>query len=817
MAKTRHTSITHRATQGSTLTKTLIVILGAGHTLFGIIMVIATMAIALDGDDTAFVLLPFTLSMLVAGVVLILLAFKADRLERQLDLAEQAAHAKPAATQPATPQPAPASSGASPDADRTTTFPDRTKAAETREKDPTTDVAHLVMRSVDLFATLRDLVRHESAEGTDKYHLARMLEAAGVNDWPDAPACEGGRLARNNHFWIRMDIDGLDDERYDTLVSAEAALCVNQDLPGVRTLDIDDHATLQATLGLLRTMHEQIIDEEGLTNEGLQLCYHHTDADATPGEWVLRSRLSAAAECVRTPFRVVYDLRADMGKGLVVLGLEIPRPRCMAIFTSERSVQEGLARAYALRLSTLLASNAFAVTRQVNRVVVNCHAHGSYDTLLSLDMTRDILEALRSVVGKSDVEQAFPYDASIRASFEGSHWFDPVEPFVDLDSPQASPAQALVFPELDQRVASADVMRTCHAARICDLGINENSGRVAAWINLRDRLGATTEQAVSALVATRNDTRDITVAEACTRTIQALVEGSIDLDARDALAALFIDGSALDRAVARANDLLDEEGHEDPEAALSVLEQALAPIDSMGAYLDDATTVYRYFGSVSERINHNAIVDEGGREIRLVPDAYFNAHCNASIALGMLERYDEALAHADTCLRLAPLSIFATMRKVRVLEAQSRVYEAADLIIQALRHATTPRDAAICHYRLAYMEWKLGREDLAAACYTRSLTWQTEVVPQSREELDDLLGSTPGLEKPTEEQADALLAREGIPLGCVGSDRDRTLAAAVACMDDDAMLSARPLMAVLFGISSDDVVMGVYRSLNVPV
>ena len=166
-------------------------------------------------------------------------------------------------------------------------------------------------------------------------------------------------------------------------------------------------------------------------------------------------------------------------------------------------------------------------------------------------------------------------------------------------------------------------------------------------------------------------------------------------------------------------------------------------------------------------------------------------------------------------MRLAPTSTYATMRKVRILEEQSRIYEAADLIVAALHHAVTPRDAAICHYRLAYMEWKLGREDLAAACYQRSLTWDTEMSAQAREELDDLLANTPDLKRPTEEQADALLAREGIPLGCVRTDGENTLAAAVACMDGGALISARPLMAVLFGMNGDDVVMGVYRSLNV--
>jgi hypothetical protein len=98
------------------------------------------------------------------------------------------------------------------------------------------------------------------------------------------------------------------------------------------------------------------------------------------------------------------------------------------------------------------------------------------------------------------------------------------------------------------------------------------------------------------------------------------------------------------------------------------------------------------------------------------------------------------------------------------------------------------------------------------------MTWHNSpVASQAREELDDLVKSIPSLERPTEEQADALLAREGIPLGCVRSDGERLLGAAVACIEDGALYSATPIMASIFEMNGDDVVMGVYRSLNVEV
>ena len=809
MTQHGNTSLSGRSTRGGAVATVLLIILATVLILFGTILLIAMVGITIEGDPSILILLPFLIATLAGGIVIIVSLVHAHSKDDKAS-GTASGRSKPAnadetsgervvsaipVTQSMRDQPAQPQGGSD-------------------ASSPTEDVAHLVFRSEDLFATLRDLVRHASS---DKRHLASMLDAAGVMSWPEAPACEGGRLSRNTHFWIRLSTDGLDDAQYDTLVTAEAALSVNQDLPELRTVPVESPEAIDASLRLLRQMPDQKIDRSSLTDEGLMRAYGTEDQDSQSGEWIVRSQVCNAAECVRTPFRVVYDLRANVRDGLAVLSLEIPRPRCMAIFTPEPARQVALARAYALRLSVLLARHAFDATKQIETVVVNCHEHESEETLLSLHLTRSLADTLYAVCRDAKVEQGFPTDTSIRATFSGG-WFAPVEPFVALDDPQATMEEARRFPELDQRVAPDAVRRACHAERICDLGINENAGRIEAWSDVRPRLGDSTEHAVSELVALRNASTDITVAEACTRTIQALVEGKAELDDLSSLASLFVDGSALDSAVARASQLIDDsDGHEDPQAAVKLLEQALAPIEDMGGYLDDETCVYRYFGSVSERIHHNATVNEGGREIRLVPDAYFNAHSNASIAYGMLGDNERALAHADVCLRLAPTSTYATMRKVRVLESESRVYEAAELIVEALRHAVTPRDAAICHYRLAYMEWKLGREDLAVACYQRALTWDTEMAQQAREELNDLLESNPQLERLSDEQADALLAREGIPLGCVRSDGEHTLGAAVACMDAGAFLSARPLMAVLFGMNGDDVVMGVYRSLNVSV
>lgn len=791
--------------------RVLLIILGTVLILFGSILSLASLAIALEGDPSILIMAPFSLSTLIGGVFIILSQGRAG--EERLISGPETAATLPAAT---IPQQAPATHTAIPAPATPPALPPDS-SAPTKADSSAEDVAHLVHRSDDLFATLRDLVRRDGHPEPDlrKHHLADMLRAAGIMQLTDAPTCEGGRLSRTGHFWIRANTDHLDDAHYDMLIATEAALSTNQDLADIREMNVADESAQLACAQLMVDMCDQRVERCDLTKEGLRVCYHDENAAGTPEEWVLRSSLSNACECLRTPFRVVCDFRSNLDDGLVVTSVEIARPRCFAIFTPDNDRRHGLARAYAFRLAYLIAAHALGASSRATHCIVNCHERGGEDVLLSMDVDRKMLPSLRKVAKSTAIEGGFPSDARIRAAFAGA-WFAPVEPFVDLHDVSALPDGARTYPELDTREAPEAIVRTCGAKRICDLGINENAVRIDACDEIMPLLGDSTEKAVSQLVAARDAADDITVAEACTRTMQALVDGTGDLEDREALSALFINGSALDTAVRRAIDYLDDtKGPENPEAAIKVLEAALAPIDDMGVYLDDDSCVYRYFGSFSERISHNTTIDEGGREIRLVPDAYFNAHSNLSIALGMVGRNEEALAHADTCLRLAPTSTYAAMRKVRVLESESRVYEAVELIIEALRHANTPRAAAICHYRLAYMEWKLGREDLAVACYQRSMSWDTDIVGQSKEELEDLLNASPELERLSDEQADALLAREGIPLGCVRTDGEHTLAAAVACMDNGAFYTARTLMAVLFGMNGDDVVMGVYRSLEV--
>ena len=71
-----HTS--ERATRGGTVARVLLVVLGAVLALFGLILVIATISICLDGDSSILFLLPFTIASVIGGIFIIVSQIKGD-------------------------------------------------------------------------------------------------------------------------------------------------------------------------------------------------------------------------------------------------------------------------------------------------------------------------------------------------------------------------------------------------------------------------------------------------------------------------------------------------------------------------------------------------------------------------------------------------------------------------------------------------------------------------------------------------------------------------------------------------------------------
>lgn len=757
------------------------------------------------------------------GVLMFVLPARIARLRKELQTRDGQQVAQPGAPVPGAPVPPttvapnPAPAASSPNA-APQPAPTSTPA---KDGEPShEETSRMLLRSENIFATAKDIARTQRenpASARQLTHLSGMLAALNIDAWESAPTCIVTKLGRTGSYWLRFAPNELSDADYDLFIATEAALNLDLALPELAEASYDDPATTQKTLVYLR----RIVDQESVPYDfaaSLGCAYPNVAPQETPGEWYTRATIVNDAECVRLPFRLLYGLHANADAGIAVLRLEIPRPRCFAVISPNSEVQTACARSYALRLCWLLANHAFGTLSQLERLEVLCHERGHATTLLGISFTRDFVQQLKPLVAGQEIEgNGFPQDEKIVARFGADGWFEPVEPRFAFANEVVVPKNWYVYPELDDRPLSAPARTTCGAAYVRDLSINENAPRVNAMDGLADRWRELPHHSCESIVATlvdlRDATDDVTIAEACERTAKALLDGTVDPTDEKSLGRIFVSDGALQDAAQKAGDLLGDD-HPDPEAAIPVLREVLDPILSFGFYADDESCVYRYFGSVAERLVFNTRIDDHARTVRLVPDSYYNALSYLSSALTALGQHAEAVEIAEEMMRIAPASMDAVMRKVRALENEARIFEAAELIKEHMTLAATPRDAALAHYRLAYMQWKLGREDLAAACYQRALTWDTPLSEMARSELNDLLESYEELERSTPQEAVKILEAEGIPLGYTAADQSLMLTSATLLMDEHAFLVAQPLLSVVCSAEGDDVLVSLRRSMD---
>lgn len=662
-------------------------------------------------------------------------------------------------------------------------------------------VEALVQRSDDVAATLRDLVSHGQSSA-DYGMLPALLARSGLMEWEGAPRFSANRLRRNHRWWMSCDVDELTEDGYDRLIALEGALNLAADLAEGACPDApDDQGRIEALFRDLASL-SPLPAPEGRT----------FPAGEKDGEWAARLALSEWLENLPAPFRVVSAFQLDLDEGLACVDVAVPSPSCLALVApGDEALQAAEARRYAWRLALLVARGAFAASSRIQRMGVNCVSHGAHETLLSLLVGRGELDGLLAGAAAADAE---PVPArNCRLDVAGDGRMLPVRALLARSDERLNPASRWDAVELDPTDASAAVREACGAVRVSDLGINENARRVAAWNRLAGTLGATTADAVARLMATRDASEDQTVREACSRTCQALVDGTVDASDHQALALVFALGSPLDQAQRQALDLAGEDaGPADLERALGLLDAALVPLAQAGSYADGPTRVFRYFNSAAERVRFNRTVADG-RDVVLVPDAYYAAHSLAARVLTQLGRAEEAQVHADELARVAPVTPDAALSRVRVLEAQERIFECVDVLVDAMGYAATAREMSICLYRLAYMEWRLGRNRLAVACYERSMRLHGEIASQAKEELDELLDSEPGLSRLDPEECARELSAAGIPLGDADGARHAMEEAAAACVDARLMGISRAYLAVALEVDRDDALLGVYRSL----
>jgi tetratricopeptide (TPR) repeat protein len=661
----------------------------------------------------------------------------------------------------------------------------------------------LLARSENVAATLVDYVGHETGPLRDT--LYALMSRAGVDEWQDAPRLGANQLVRNGRWWLYPQ-DEPNDADHDHMVALECILNVMEDL---RCEGLPSEDDLDNRIGDIfdRTPFIRPADEQAILN-----------ANADQGEWACRMRLANYLENLSAPTRVSADFQMDVEGKLAVIDVEVERPAALGVAAGSPRSEKALlaqARSYAWRLCLLCGQAAFACAEGLTRVVVNGREHGTGYPLISMDLAPAGVETLLQQAQDTHALE-IPTMLGVRFQDDASGWLEPVAPFAERTDEQVNPVVRWRPVEMDHASCSDSMKVYCGAKTYSDLGINEKAVRVDAWNEMAPNLGITTRQSVAELVNMRNRTEDLSVASACSRASEALVAGNVDATDKSGLAKLFIDGGELVDTVRNVNRRLAENDVLTPELledALQKVECALEPTTTTGIYLDDSKNVYRYFNSIAERVRYNRGAVDDGRKLRLVPDEYYVAHAQAAQILSMLRRPKEAMPYADELVRMAPVTVDAALTKVICLEAAEQIYEAADVLIAAIGYASNVRDLATCFYRLAYMEYKLGRGQVAVACYLRSMQIHQHVKPQVKEELAQLLLTDDSLRRLKDDEIASVLAAAGVPFGDVKAIRDQAAEAAEACVDAGLFSVAKPLVGVMLEAGRDDALADVYRSL----
>ncbi len=690
-------------------------------------------------------------------------------------------------------------------------------------------VINMLTRAEHPIPTLRDFVLNgDGMPGQEA--LRKLLLPLGIVERTGGVLDDASCMfvTRVLSFWFRLpeDVDSLKRDEFDELMGIEAALGT---FVRLRHPEHTDNLADVARVRLRESLGEDPVRSQnplmGFLTEGM----------GEDGEYRTRLLFSDAIEHFPTPFRVIYSMRCNVREGVMTIHFVAPRPASFAFAAPDsKGERAALARAHALRLAMALGRIALRTSPSLVRVVANGLDQGSRDVLLSVSLTRQSLERIEPLAFDPRIEWgrgeggAFDLalddllgDPSVNARVGADGWFEPVTAFALMDDASTNPRSRFFPPEVSSADASTRLANACNVRRVSDLGINENAARAHAWNANCRSLGGSTEKTVQRLVRMREEARDITVIEACTRVSQALVDGDIDPNDLTAMRNLFVDGTALGRTVQKASKMLAA-GKLDPDTAgkaAAMLESELEPLMQTGLYLDDTVSVYRYFNSIAERLTYNKRFGGDERRVRLVPDEYYVAHARLVTCYRTLGRPDDALREVEVLEAMAPVTTDVVLMKVRVLEELSRVAEAAEALCRAIEETSTQREMAICFYRLAYMEWQLGHSKATVACYERALSIASpsdSLHDIINDELEELLDTEEDLSHMTREQVFEVLRDSGIPEGDTLRINTMLRDCLMATTDEGIFLISHAVAAMIQDNSRNDTLYAVMRSLSKP-
>ena len=675
-------------------------------------------------------------------------------------------------------------------------------------------VDKMLSRAEDAIAVSRDIAR-SSTQDPAFAGLASMLRASGILETKGLPQVHPIKLTRNDRYWMGSSSAGIPQQVFDALLSLEAIFNINQDIQTMlgKKPDMEHQTdTRKRIIAVLSETSSRDVDFQSKIDY-LPCAYAGCDPQDVCSDWALRYGIATAAENAKLPFRITFDMMTNAREGAALVLLEIPRPACFGFVGRTPGEMESFARDYAIRSAVFMARAAFKVGfgGQLKRVVVCCHPHDDARTLLSVEATPENLSQLMHITGSLAPIPVPANCPSIRLSCEHD-WLEPVEPHMLPGDDALGALRYIQLAESSTEECSAMLSQATGARLECDLGTRAEAPMEQAWMGL-GKLGDTVESAVSAIKVISDEAETQDVREGCDRAMRALVEGTVEPDRLDLITRIYRGEGELERALEFGLRAYTSQSLPDMERAVSQL-TGLLDAQTQISLMDDTETAFRYFHSIPDRIHYN-LTTQDPRKVSLVPHSYYSANEMTAYLLCQIGRAQDAEPFAREIRRIAPFAPASATILARVLERQGKVLEAIEVVNEALLHATTVHDAALCYYRMAYLQWRTGREDLANAAYRLTVALHTEISKQARQELDELLASNDDLSELSPTAACKKLAEAGMRIWDLEGFRDKMAQAAILCADQQLFTAASQLTLSLLEFQKDDAVTDVYRSFSV--
>lgn len=642
-------------------------------------------------------------------------------------------------------------------------------------------------------------------------HLAaRLVEAGLLETDVELPSLHVIRPRTSDLFYLRLDDQRVSYLALLRVMRIEAAL--NSVLLASHVLPDPNEASLEeivrAEQRVARSVTAQAADVAS-----------RADGPAL-GEWDVRRALSFGIESFRLPYRLTARFRVNVSRGLAAFELDLVPPEVWAatcyvdglgVVPATSEMRRRFAADYNARLAVLVAGYAFRVAPQLSEVWVA----GVVDT--STDHACHYSGALgRSDLEGVDLSGSFDAAAVLRAAGfalagpePGS---GPVRQTFSLEDERLCPPGRYDPPELSDRVLGGAAAASLGCGRVDGLAADEAARRRRVASDLVRGLGGSTEQNVRLLLSAAREDGHPDVLDAARRCVSMLVEGALE-DDPVAIEEELVDGSDLARACARARDALSSR---DVEAARDAVEAALLPVDGLGTYDDTDTVTWRSFDTYAERALYNRLLARPGEECRLVPAAYLEAHmiaAAADLALGLVEG---ALSHARRAVELAPLSSQASGNLAQCLEAADETEAAEEEARRLLSLAHDPEGLGTGYLCMAQLQWQRGRVLVAQACYQRATRYLGAPAIMAGFALAALVGHVAASAGASLDAggADSVLRGAGVPLAPTEEVGAALLEAARAATNEGVFPVARDLVRELCALSRDDVLFGLYRSIE---